>query len=150
VPGPSRAAAAWIPSAAWAALIFGLSSIPLGPGSRLFPGSDLVAHLGLYGVLGFLLARAAGRTLPRWRGGAVVLAAGILGTVYGATDEAHQALVPGREPEAADLLSDGCGAFLGAAAAAAAARRRGANAGAGEADPAPAAPAPPPPAPDRP
>jgi VanZ family protein len=65
----------------WAALIFGLSSIPsLGTG---LGGWDLVLrklmHAAEYAVLGFLLLRAIGRELP----------AVVLGIAYAVTDEVH-------------------------------------------------------------
>ncbi len=96
---------------AWAALLFGLSSLPAGstPTSPFsFPGDDKVVHAGAYAVLGGLLRVALGRTGP-----AVALAA-----AYGASDEFHQAFVPGRDADVFDWLVDVAGAVLGAALAA--------------------------------
>jgi VanZ family protein len=45
-------------------------------------------------------------------------------SLYGASDEVHQALVPGRAADVRDWAADSCGAALGAAAIAAALRVR--------------------------
>ena len=111
MPERRRRAAAWIGAAAWAALLFGLSSLPPGatPTSPLsFPGDDKVVHAALYAVLGGLLRVALGRSGP-----AVALAA-----AYGVTDELHQAFVPGRDADVLDWLADLVGAASGAALAA--------------------------------
>ena len=95
----------------WAALLFGLSSLPAGatpPSPISFPGDDKVVHAALYAVLGGLLRVALGRSGP-----AVALAA-----AYGVTDEVHQAFVPGRDADVFDGLADLLGAALGAAVAA--------------------------------
>jgi VanZ family protein len=76
--------------------------------------ADKVTHVALYAVLAFLAARAepaASRTL---RGGALVLAGG---SAFGAFDEWHQQLVPGRSSSTGDWLADSLGAALGALAA---------------------------------
>lgn len=96
---------------AWAALLFGLSSLPAGstPTSPFsFPGDDKVVHAALYAVLGALLRVALGRTGP-----AIALAA-----AYGATDEVHQAFVPGRDADLFDWIADVVGAVVGAVSAA--------------------------------
>jgi VanZ family protein len=109
-------AAAWVGAVAWAALLFWLSSLPGGtaPVSPFpFPGDDKVVHAGAYAVLGGLLRVAIGRTGP-----AIALAA-----AYGASDEFHQAFVPGRDADVFDWFADVAGAVLGAALAARATRR---------------------------
>lgn len=96
---------------AWAALLFGLSSLPAGstPTSPFsFPGDDKVVHAALYAVLGALLRVALGRTGP-----AIALAA-----AYGVTDEVHQAFVPGRDADVFDWIADVVGAVVGALSAA--------------------------------
>ena len=105
----SRVLSAWLPVVAWAGLIFTLSSIPdLGTG---LGGWDLVlrklAHGAEYAVLGVLLLRAIGRP-----GTAFALA-----TLYAATDEIHQAFVPGRQTSPLDLAIDAAGAAVGIALA---------------------------------
>jgi VanZ family protein len=98
-------ARAWLPVAAWAALIFVLSSIPdLGTGLE---GWDLVlrkiAHAAEYAVLGALLLRATRR--PR-----LAIA---LGVAYAVSDELHQALVPGRQGSPLDVAIDATGVVCG-------------------------------------
>jgi hypothetical protein len=103
--GFSRRLALWGPAVLWAAVIFGLSSIPsLSSG---LGGWDEVlrkgAHLTEYAVLGLLLMRALGRELP-----ALTLA-----IAYAATDEVHQRFVQGRHSSPFDVSFDACGAALG-------------------------------------
>ena len=90
---------------AWAALIFGLSSVPdLSSG---LGGWDLVlrklAHAAEYGILGALVVRA----LRRW---SWALA---LGVAYAVSDEIHQSFVPGRQGSPLDLLIDSVGVIAG-------------------------------------
>ena len=93
---------AWVPAAAWAGVIFALSSRPKLPGPDM-PGFDKVSHFGAYALLGWLLAFAAERSrLP-------VVVALVLGVLYGATDELHQAYVPGRSPDVLDWFADAAG-----------------------------------------
>lgn len=113
------AVARWPVALLWMLLIFALSSIPneIQQPSRL--PIDKAAHLVEFGVLGFLLTwMASGRTPAR----AAAVAGIALTTLYGVTDELHQAFVPGRDPALDDLIADFAGAVLGAIAAAAARR----------------------------
>lgn len=73
------------------------------------PYADKVGHMGLYGVMGALLARG------RWRSGSHVSPSilVLLGVLYGATDELHQAFVPGRDPSLGDLAADAIGTAVG-------------------------------------
>lgn len=100
---PSRLAL--LGAVAWAALLF-LSSSGTGVSwilSRLPPGSDKFVHAAAYFVLGALLALGTGRPrLAFW-----------LAVAYGVSDEVHQAFVPGRYPDALDLVADAVGAGLG-------------------------------------
>ena len=91
---------------AWAAMIFALSSQsePVGAGWIDLPGADLLAHAVLYAGLALWLRGA----------GLGPVAAIVAATVYGATDEIHQAFVPARTPSLADLAADGVGALVGA------------------------------------
>ena len=111
------------PPAAWAALIFVLSATS---GERVGQVSDAVGgwrpsafwiHFGEYALLGWLIliamlgwrAKAGLRTSLRL--GHVLAAVSVaLATIYGATDEYHQSFVPGRAPEAIDLVADVLGA----------------------------------------
>ena len=101
----SRAASAWLPVVAWAALIFALSSIPhLGTGLGTW---DTIlrkgAHVTEYAVLGLLLVRALGREAPAF----------LLGVAYSATDEIHQHFVSGRHSSPIDVAIDSTGVLLG-------------------------------------
>ena len=117
----------WAPALLYAALIFALSSLSrpqdLVPPELL--SHDKLIHLAEYTVLGGLLARAlraGGR--PPVRAFAVAL---LLGALYGASDELHQAFVPGRDASPLDWASDAGGTALGAAAVLFLRRRGGAD-----------------------
>jgi len=89
----------------WAALIFGLSSIPsLSTGLGLW---DTIlrkgAHVVEYAILGALLLRAFGRELPSF----------LAGIAYAASDELHQHFVRGRHASPVDVAIDACGVALG-------------------------------------
>jgi len=127
-----RRARLLVPALGWAAVIFGLSSIPGADiPSPPIPSADKLAHLGVYGVLGFLWFRCA-RAWPApavapsprpvrrstWAWTIVAVLA------YGISDELHQAFVPRRSPDILDVLADLGGGALGAGLAAAIATRR--------------------------
>jgi VanZ family protein len=100
---------AWVPAAAWAGLLFFLSSLPDVPGPRGIPYGDKVGHFVLYAVLGACLSFGRARSgwaLPH----ALVLAVGAL---YGLSDEWHQMFVPGRTPDLADWVADVAGLLTG-------------------------------------
>jgi VanZ family protein len=115
-------------AALWASVIFWASSRP-NPFPWLPEGllsRDELLHAGAFAVLGGLVGAAlAASRLGTAR--AVALAA-VLAAAYGATDEWHQAYVPGRTPDPADLAADAAGAIAGAAAAVLALRGRTARA----------------------
>lgn len=102
----------WGPIAAYAALIFYLSSlstVPLPPGLQL---SDKALHLFEYGAFGGLMTWAL---LPRqWSRVGLLAAATVAGSLYGASDELHQLFTPGRSAEVLDWVADTAGSFLGA------------------------------------
>lgn len=102
----------WAPVVACAGALFYLSSQSTLPVSVV--SSDLVAHAVVYTVLGLLSHRAFhGGVRPiRWR---PALAALALTIVYGATDELHQAFVPGRDTSLLDLAADTAGALVATA-----------------------------------
>ncbi|MBI5232109.1 MAG: VanZ family protein [Coriobacteriales bacterium] len=100
-------ALAWIAVLCWAAIIFFMSS---KPGSQIPGRFGAVAHVVEYAVLaGLLVVALAGRARP----GAVVALAVLAASVYGITDEIHQAFVPGRVSDVADWGLDTLGAVLG-------------------------------------
>ncbi len=100
----------------YCALIFGLSSLsrPLPFLAPAFTPPDWVLHLGEYGILGALLADALGVTFQFPSRFLLLLTAGLLGTLYGLSDEWHQSFVPPREASLRDLVVDALGIFLGA------------------------------------
>lgn len=107
---------AWGPAFIWMAVTFYLShqsgiAIPIG-------APDYLAHGVGYSGLGALIMRAlaGGRlTAMSWRW---VLAATLLGGLYGVSDEFHQSFVPGRYPSLSDVVADTIGSFVGACGAA--------------------------------
>ena len=110
----------WAPVAAYAGLIFFLSSLSQSSIHFLLflhvPHFDKVAHLGEYGAFGLLLARAffaggAAFTPRQSVAGALIVAA-----LYGASDEFHQFFVPTRACEWGDWIADSVGGFLGGVA----------------------------------
>ncbi len=112
----------------WAAVLFWESSranpFPFLPQGLL--SHDKLLHAGAYAVLGALVA-AAFRARGVGAGRAVALAV-LVAAAYGATDEWHQAYVPGRDADPLDWSADAVGAALGAAAALLALRGRTARA----------------------
>lgn len=111
----------WLPPVLYAIAIFVVSSIsrpPEPPG----PVTDKHVHLLLYaGLSGLMLRALAGGD---WTGVTARRcgAAALLAVLYGASDEWHQAFVPGRSADLLDLAADAAGAMSAAGLAWAAAR----------------------------
>ncbi len=101
----------WAPVAAWMAVIFTMSSIP---GSSLPGGYSFQGHLAEYTVLGALVMLAL-RHSPRRLTVALIAVAAC--SLYGVTDELHQAFVPLRTPDVLDWATDTVGAAAGVGAA---------------------------------
>jgi VanZ family protein len=103
----------WRFAAAWAAVIFVLSSIP-GSAFPDVPGryTDKLVHIALYGVLGLLVGRALAATTALGAPARVALACA-LATIYGITDELHQLLTPRRSCDWHDVVADAIGGLLG-------------------------------------
>ena len=81
--------------------------------SRL-PLKDKLVHFVEYLVLGGLCTYANLRTWP-WRHPARTVALGAwIATAFGVSDELHQAFVPGRSSDIADVYADAIGAVAGA------------------------------------
>ena len=97
------------------AAIFAVSG---GPGPNLPPGmsSDKILHAGAYAVMAGLVTWAMTRGRLRDATGRALLAGILVATVYGATDELHQAFVPGRQSDVLDLAADAIGALAAAGA----------------------------------
>lgn len=94
------------------ATIYYLSSHPMPDIDLGFSAQDKLVHILGYGLLGVLLLgsmpwREDGYRLPH------VVFAAMLATLYGLTDEWHQAYVPGRNSDVLDVVADAIGAALG-------------------------------------
>ena len=89
------------------------SQLPPLPLLRSLPASDKIAHAGWFFLLGLLAYRAArsGEGWPRRRTTLVLILGALL---WGISDEAHQAFVPGRDVEPADVAADVAGANVAA------------------------------------
>ena len=111
----------WGPVLLVMALIFYLSSLP-DPGGPPGGISDKTAHFLIYGALGASMMRA----LAGGRAAAMpaILAAIVLTTLYGVSDEIHQYFVPPRTPDILDVAADAAGACAGAIAVTVLARLR--------------------------
>jgi VanZ family protein len=123
-----------LPPAAWAGVIFWLSSRTaaeandyLGPAAGVPLLSEAI-HIGEYFILSFLLFRlgaAVGATTPaparvrprESRDLVVANVAGLAAFLYAVSDEVHQSFVPGRTSSVVDLAVDLAGAVTGVAAA---------------------------------
>ena len=107
----ARQLARWVPPLAWMGAIFALSAqpdLPHAPGPWLDTLIKKMGHAVVYGVLAWLLVRAlVGDGVPSDRLRLLCVA---LAVAYGASDELHQACVPGRNPAVTDVLIDGMGA----------------------------------------
>ena len=116
----------WGPVLAHMALIFAASS---RSDTSAVPSTipDKFVHFAVYALLGALLLRAVAggrRSGVTWSG---VLASIVVATLYGITDEWHQSFVPGRTPDAMDVVADLAGASAGAVAGVVTARLRATN-----------------------
>lgn len=120
-----RAAWAFVPALAYAAIIFALSAqsdpLPFLPPEIFL--QDKLLHAAEYAVLGGLLVPALRAVGLRPR--VALLAAVVIASAFGASDEFHQSFVPGRSADVADWVADTLGAAVGALVATAALRRPG-------------------------
>jgi VanZ family protein len=102
----------WLPPIAYMVAVFALSAqsnpLPLVT-EHVW---DKLLHLFEYSGLALLLARALAGEGLSWR--AAFLAAALVASAYGVTDEYHQSFVPGRETSVLDWTADSIGALAGA------------------------------------
>ena len=90
-------------------VLFLLSAWPNPDIPDFLEGSDKVAHAGLYTILGMGLGYGGLRALSPPPHLVLIL----MGALYGATDEFHQAFVRGRSPDWTDWLADITGVLVG-------------------------------------
>lgn len=105
-------AVGWCGVVLYCGLIFFLSSQENLPLPNI-PRVDKVAHLLEYAGLGWLCAYAWLQEHPSWPILTAILFSMIFASAYGASDEWHQAYVPGRFSDWRDWLADTCGGFVG-------------------------------------
>jgi VanZ family protein len=94
--------------------IFYVSSVPGSNIPPLFPFQDIVFHLAAYLALGLSFSRALKNSYSNITLSQVIVFTIIFGTIYGMSDELHQAFVPYRTVSGFDVFTDGVGTFLGA------------------------------------
>ena len=93
------------------AVIFGISSLPDPLPQVTERISDRILHVVEYAILAVLLARAFSR--EGVKSSPAMLAAFVLTSLYGGTDEYHQAFVPGRIADVRDWIADTIGGAAG-------------------------------------
>jgi len=105
----------WAPVALYMAVLFALSSQSILPGASLTP--DWMQHGVAYAGLAVVTLRAT--SCGQWSGirSRALLAAWIVATLYGVSDEFHQSFVPTRSADPRDVSADAIGAALGLLAA---------------------------------
>jgi pimeloyl-ACP methyl ester carboxylesterase len=110
----------WLPAVIWAGFIFALSSrsvVSQPPGTGGIPFLDKIEHFLEYAAFALLILYGLrrGRRLPRPISPDFhAHLALFIATLYAVTDEVHQAFVPLRVADGADLLFDAFGAFTAA------------------------------------
>ena len=106
----------WAPVLGYAAAIYYFSSLPK-PEEQLpefvHDLSDKLLHIVEYGILGALWYRAFRWAAGPWIAGSAVLFAVVAGSMYGMTDEVHQAFVPMRTASLLDWIADTIGTVIG-------------------------------------
>ncbi len=113
-PSPLTRAKLWIPPLLYMALIFELSSESNPLPEVTAHVWDKALHTTEYAGLALLLCRAFVGEGLGWLAALVV--AVLVTSLYGASDEWHQAFVPLRDPDVHDWFADSTGATLGAVA----------------------------------
>jgi VanZ family protein len=112
MPRSIRRVSLWLPPIAYMALIYYLSSQSDPVPQVTSVVWDKLLHFVEYGGLAVLLARAL--LGERLTAGVALVAAILLTSAYGATDEAHQSRVPQRQADVRDWIVDSIGAAAGA------------------------------------
>lgn len=98
--------------AAYAVVIFWLSSRQQADFPPLFPFADKLVHFVLYAGFAFFVSRAMSVQFARVDR-FTIWASIVVTALYGATDEWHQSYVPTRSCEVGDWTADLIGAVVG-------------------------------------
>jgi VanZ family protein len=102
----------WLPVLVYIVLIFGASSISTLRPPQVVSGSDKLAHIIEYGILGFLLMRAfLGTGFVSTTGKGALLGI-VVGLLVALADELYQIGVPGRLSDPLDFAADALGLVL--------------------------------------
>lgn len=105
----------WLPLVVWMAAIYLVSDqpdIPHAPDSTLDWILKKTLHAMAYGILAWLWWRALDGLDAQAGPGRRLVAAFLLTVAYAASDEWHQAHVPGRHSQPVDVLIDALGAAV--------------------------------------
>ncbi|MFA5088144.1 MAG: VanZ family protein [Candidatus Omnitrophota bacterium] len=103
----------WFPVIIYSVIIFYISSWPNLKVPLDFFWGDKVLHFLEYVPLGYLAARALGRTQRDISAKQIWLLAVLFAFFYGVSDEIHQGFVLGRTAALSDVLADAFGGLLG-------------------------------------
>ena len=103
----------WLAVVLYCAAIFLQSGRPVAAPLPVWPGLDKGLHFLAYALLGILFFRAFDASMENGRPGRVAGWSVLAASVYGLSDEIHQAFVPARCAEWLDLAADVFGAVAG-------------------------------------
>lgn len=95
-------------------VIFVQSSFPSPDVLKVFAFSDKLMHFGGYTVLGALCIRVLKREKTGLARVPLILLTVLFSTIYGLSDEIHQAFVSARTCDLMDVAADAAGGFTGA------------------------------------
>ena len=103
----------WLPLVAYCVFIYIQSSYPSPEELPSFEFSDKLMHFGAYAVMGVLVYRAYQALPVKANVQLIVLLSMISASLYGVSDEIHQAFVPYRDGSFGDVIADVLGAVCG-------------------------------------
>lgn len=103
----------WLPLIAYCVAIYIQSDYPSPQSLPSFEFSDKLLHLAAYAVMGVLFYRAYQTTPFNNNIQMLVLLSMISASLYGVSDEIHQAFVPARDGSLWDVVADILGAAGG-------------------------------------
>jgi VanZ family protein len=103
----------WLPLIAYCIFIYIQSSHPSPEIVPTFEFSDKLLHFAAYAIMGVLFYRAFQTLSLRNNIQLLVLLSMVCASVYGISDEIHQAFVPYRNGSLSDVIADVLGAVCG-------------------------------------